>query len=370
MKKIVSVFASSALVFATLALAPPAIAAPPAARPQATAPASVAAARAKSPGIAVGAKKTTRTNKPNKSIQTVKLPVLHYSSAKNRKNVAKYANEAVAAELKSFNAGRRGTCRGDATAAFDAWPGRTGIYMGRYASVTMSYSLRQCGAAATSKARSFTVDLKTGKKVSMSAFVSLNDITTKMAVANNFRAAKNTCIRQLDPAASKFPQPVAWDVSTKGIRFHYGKRSIGPAACGIPVVLLPWSEVGTAKEMQGAVKNRTYVNNLTFDKEYDTYWGSVIMTSVQGRKVTVFDSLLNSDGVCLHGVRSGKSAMLSQAGGNNTKFKAGMKDTSANPRFDTDRLGQGWREATASDIKKIKHTVGGSMFTARQACGS
>ncbi len=310
-----------------------------------------------------------RTNKPNKSVQTTRLPVLQYSSAKNRKKVTKYANEAVAAELKNFNAGRKGTCRGNTTATFDARPGSTGIYKGRYASVTMSFSLHLCGAAATSNARSFTVDLKTGKKVGISAFVSLNDITTKMAVANNFAAAKNKCLGELNPAARNFPRPIAWDVSAKGIRFHYGKKlASGPAACGTPNVLLPWTEVATAKDMKGAVKNRTYVNNLTYDKDYDTYWGEVIMTSVQGRKVTVFDAFLYSDGACLHGVRTGKSAILSQFGGNNTKFKARFKDTSANPKFDTAQFGKGWHEATATDIKKIEHTVGGPMFTARQVC--
>lgn len=107
---------------------------------------------------------------------------------------------------------------------------------------------------------------------------------------------------------------------------------------------LPRTEVATAKAVKGAVENRTYVNSLTYDKDYDTYWGEVIVTSVQGRKVTVFDGFLFSDGACLHGVRSGKSAILSQFGGNNTKFNAKFKDASANPKFDTAQFGKGWHE--------------------------
>ena len=368
MKKIVSVLASGALVLGTFALAPPALAAPPAVRPPAASLVFAAAAGSTPPQIVTGARKTTTTSKPNKSVQTTRLPVLQHSSTTNRKNFTAYANEAVAAELKAFNAARKGKCRGNTSATFDARPGSTGVYKGRYASVTMNFSLRLCGAAASSKARSFTMDLKTGKKVGISTFVSQNDVTTKMAVANNFAAAKNKCLGELNPAARDFPRPIAWDVSAKGIRLHYAKKSTGTGTCATPNVLLPWTEVATDQDMRGAVQNRTYVKKLTYDKDYDTYRGEVIVTSVQGRKVTVFDAFLYSDGACLHGVRTGTSAIVSQFGGDNTRFNARFKDTSANPKFDTAQFGKGWHEATATEIKNIVRTVGGPMFTASQVC--
>lgn len=367
-KRIVSVVASGALVFGTLALAPPALAVQPAAHVQAGQAASLLAAAAESPRITVGAKKTTTTGKPNKSVRTTRLPALQFSSATNRKKFTTYAKESVAAELKTFNAKRQGKCKGSKTATFNALPGSMGVFKGRYASVTMRYSTYACSGTATSNARSFTLDLKTGKKVGMSTFVSGNDITTKMAVNNNFGSSKRKCVVDLNPAAGNFPRPLAWDVSAKGIRFHYAKKPAGAVSCGTPDVLLPWTEVASPGSMKGAVKNRTYVRNLTSDKDYDTYWGEVIVTSVQGRKVTIFDAFLFSDGACLHGVRSGRSAIVSQFGGNNTKFNVKLLDASANPRFDPAQFGQGWHEATATEIRNIERTVGGPMFTARQVC--
>ena len=385
MKKIVSLLASGALVFGSLALASPAAAAPAAMATNAvtgvsslaspTLAIATAKKKAKAPKIVTGKKKTTKTKSPNKSVQSTRLPVLQNSTAKNRKNFAKYANDLVKAELKSFNSIRKGSCGKSNTATFDASPGFSSIYKGRYASVTMRFSTYYCGATASSNARSFTLDLKTGKKVSIGTFVAQDDITTKIAVSRNFAKSKNTCLNELIPIASKsdhgwyIPRPIAWDVSSKGIRFHYQKYSIGPGACGTPSVLLPWSEVATAKSMSGKVKNRTYVSGIRYDKKTKMYSGSVKFTSVQGKKVTAFDGVLNAGGACQHGIRNGKTAKLGSDFGGSWTSTVKLKDTSSNPKFDPKSFGKGWREASAKDLKAIKHTLG-SVSSARSICRS
>lgn len=371
-KRIITALASGALILGSIGLAGPAAAAP--ATPPKNFNVSVAAAKAKTPKIITGKLTTTKTKKPNASVQKVRLPVLQNSTAKNRKAFAKLAQEAVKAELKTFNSVRKGGCANN-PAEFEITPLDKGIYKGRYASVSLSSYMYMCGATAHGGARSFTLDLKTGKKVGIGTFVAQDDITTKAAVANNFHAAKNTCINRLAPAAPKnsqgyIPRPTAWNLSTKGIKFHYEKYSIGAGACGAPSVFLPWAEVATTKAMKGTIKNRVYVNGLRYDKKTKYYYGTVITTSVQGRKVTVFESSVVGDGACFHGVRSGKTATLSDGRGPGAKIKLKLKDTGANPKFNVAAFGKGWREANAADLKVLKGAFGSTKYSARVVCGA
>lgn len=371
-KRIIIALASGALILGSIGLAGPAAAAPVA--PTKNFNVSVAAAKAKAPKIVNGKLTTTRTKKPNASVQKVKLPVLQNSTAKNRKAFAKLAQEAVKAELKTFNSIRKGDC-GNNTAEFEITPMDKGIYKGRYASVSLSSYMYMCGASAHNGVRSFTLDLKTGKKVGIGTFVAQDDITTKVAVATNFHAAKNTCIDDLAPRAPKnsqgyIPRPTAWSLSTKGIKFHYEKYSIGAGACGAPSVLLPWSEVATVKAMKGTVKNRVYVNGLRYDKKTKYYYGTVITTSVQGSKVTVFESSVVGDGACFHGVRSGKTATVGYNWGQDAKIKLKLKDTGANPKFNVATFGKGWREANAADLKVLKGAFGSTKYSAHVVCGA
>ncbi|WP_139194769.1 RsiV family protein [Arthrobacter sp. UCD-GKA] len=383
-KKIVSLLASGALVFGSLALAGPAAAAPASMATVVGATLSVSAPnvmiagakKAKSPKISTGKKKTTNTKSPKKSVQTVKLPVLGNSTAKNRKVFTKYANDMVKAELKSFNSARQQGCGRTQTASFVAAPSKTAIYKNRYASVTMHFSSYVCGASAWSNVRSFTLDLKTGKKVGIGTFVAQDDITTKVAVSRGFAKSKNTCVNDLIPVASKsdygyyIPRPAAWDVSAKGIRFHYEKYAIGPGACGNPSVLLPWNEVSTSKAIKGKITNRTYVSGVRYDKKSKMYVGQLAFTSVQGSKLTVAQSVLNGGGECMHGVRSGRTATLGSAFGGSWKQTLKLKSTGTNPKFDTAGFGKGWREANTQDLKAIKYTVGGKVPSARSLCGA
>lgn len=368
-KNLISVLATGALIIGSIGLAGPAAAAP--STPINSFNISIAAATAKAPKIVNGKVKTTKTKKPKASIQTVTLPILKNSTVKNRKAFAKYANELVQAELKVFNSSR-GNC-GKYTAEFDIKPQDKGIYKGRYATVSMFTFMYLCGATGSSMASSFTLDLKTGKKTGIGTFVAQDDVTTKIAVANNFYASKNSCIKELNPASKKgsmgyVPRPAAWTVSAKGVKFHFPKYSIGAGACGVPAVVLPWNEVATASKMKGAVKDRLYVNGVKYNKKGKFYTGEIIATSTQGRKLTVLEASLWGEASCLGGVRSGKNAVLGDPWWAGPKVKAAFKDTSSNPKLVTSKYGKGWHEASAAEAKMVQAALGVKKATARSLC--
>lgn len=367
MKRIITAFASSALILGSIGLAGPAVAAP--AAPAKSINTSIPAAKAKVPKIVNATVKTTRTPKPKASVQKVTLPVLQNSTEKNHKAFAKYANALVNAELKPFK-----VYLGGCEQLFTTKPLSTGIYKGRYASVTMRTSTYNCGATSDASVNSFTMDLRTGKKVDIWSFVAQDHITTKTAVVSNFYAAKNKCIDDLSSAAPKgvegyVPRPAAWTVTSKGIKFHFAKYSIGAGYCDIPGVVLPWAEVATAKQLKGAVKNRIYTTGIKYDKKNKMYLGNYIVTGVQGRKVTYFEGYPDGIGDCMQGVRSGKTATLGYQWGSGKKYKLKLKDTSSNPKVDVAKFGKGWHEATAADLKQLKAAWGGKAPSTQSVCG-
>lgn len=376
MKTFWSMAATGALVAASLTAA-----APPAQAATGTAPLSllVAAKKAPAPSIALGKKKTTVTKAPNKSIQKVVLPVLKLSTAKNRTAFTRYASAAVNAELKSFNGIRKGSCKGKQSASFSAFPTFRSVYKGRYASVTFRFTAIHCGAAtANYNVRSFTLDLKTGKAVGIGRFVSQDDRTTKVAVATNFAVDKKSCANPIDPftkdkrATGYLPRAKAWNVSSSGLRLHYGKYTIAAGYCGNPTVLLPWTEVATAKSMSGTVKNRIYTYKIKYNAKYKFYEGGVFYVATQGRKLTMFfGPVAPSHGNCLYGIRTGKSATMSPGRGEYeqplAKVRYKFTDTTSNPKVNPASLAKGWKPASSTDLKVIKKVMG-KIPTARSFC--
>lgn len=344
-----------------------------------TAPAKVAESALKKtapkPKIVTGKVHVTQTKGENPSIQTIKLPVLENATAKNRKAFKKQANSLLEASLWKFNRARGGYCKNGDVATFNASPAYKGVYKNRYASVSMEFDIYACGATVSSEMKSFTLDLTTGKTVGIKRFVAQDDTTTKVAVVLNFARAENDCIGYLIPSAKPYkmgfmPRPAAWDVSSKGIRFHYEKYSIGGGACGLPNVLLPWTDVTTAKSISGPVKNRIYVNGIKYNKRGGYYDGTILATSVQGRKITLYESGFSpNSGGCYHGLHNGKTAAVIQDRGGDEigKIKLPLKGSSSNPKVKWDNSGT--HEATAKELKIIKKVTGKNM-TARKQCGA
>jgi len=373
MKWILAALVAGALTLGSVVVAVPASAA----NPSATVGSGViiSSVTPKRPVIKSGKTNTIKTKSPNKSVQKVTLPVLQNSTAKNRRAFSKLANELVSSELKHFNSYRKGMC-GKSTAQFEISPLDMGIYKNRYATVSMSTFMYFCGATGSSGAKSFTLDLKTGKKVSINKFVSQDDVTTKIAIVNNFSASRIECLYDdLNPGAKKndsgaIPRPIAWTVGNKGIKFHFQKYSIGYGYCGVPSVVLPWAEVATAAQLKGAVKNRTYVKGVKYDQYSRNYNGEVLMTSVQNRKVTIFQGEFVGPGGCLLGVRSGKSAVLGFVDIGSVKEKLSLTDSGSNPKLVASKLGKGWHLASATEIKRFKTASGLKQPTAKSLCGS
>lgn len=386
MRKIVSVLVSGALIAASFALPGAAIAASSAkTAPAATAKVAVTAKKkAKPPKIVVGNKTVKRFNGYNPSIQTITLPVLENSTSKNRKAFKSHANVLVESMLRKFNVASFGECKDSDTATFDASPAYSSVYKQRYASVSIEFDIYACGATLSSEVRSFTLDLNTGKAVGIGRFVDQDDITTKVAIANRFQYDPKLefCASAMIPRAKPgrsghIPRPTAWVVSSKGIRFHFAKYAIGTSDCGLPSGVLPWNHVATAKEITGPVKNRIYVSQLKYNAKTKESRGWIEAISVQGRKVTMFETYANygekfSASGCSQGIRTGKAVWVGLiAGAGELPYKFKLTGSSAHPKkyFDSYQKAEGWHEATAEDLKIIKK-ISGTTVTARKICGA
>ena len=383
MRKLVSVLASGALIAASLALPSAAVAASPATITT-MAPSLVAETDIKKisqkPKIVSG--KTT-VKKGWRYAQTIKLPVLENSTSKNRKAFKAHAKSLTEITLMKFNTARVGYCKSGEIATFDVSPAYSSVYKKRYASVSIEFDMYLCGATVLSEMKSFTLDLKTGKTVGIEKFVDQDDITTKVAVSQKFHwdDELELCLRALRPDAKPgklgyIPRPSAWVVSSKGIRFHFAKYAIGSGACGLPSGILPWDQVATAKDMTGPVKNRIYANQLKYNTKTKSYSGWFKATSMQGQKFTFFESWAGyrplEKSACTQGVRTGKVAKVGHiAGASEGLYRLKLTSSSANPKlhFSKPDIADGWREATAKDLKIIKKLTG-TTVTARKVCGS
>lgn len=369
-KASLSIVAASALLVGGVATAPPAAAAGSATTvTRAINATTVMTAQNSTTRIDVSPARKRTLTKPFRFKESLRIPVLKGSTAKNRKLFAGHVNAMVAAEKKSVSKWRSGF----SGCNFDAYMGSSvsaSIYKSRYASVIMTFGTDPgCGGVAHSNPRSFTLDLKTGKKLGISTFLAQDDPTTKLATVTNF-AAKNRCIdtTSWDPLATKtsesgwtqpIPRPKAWSVSSQGVRVAYEKYTIAAGACGAPAVVLPWAEVAPAKSMAGTVKSRVYVSNFTWNKRWGTYDGDVAILSAQGRKVGFLKgSLLGQEAsFCGLGVRSGRTATLVEPYGSK-KVKIQLADSSSNPKLAKPSLGKGMRLATTKEIQVVKSYVG------------
>lgn len=163
---------------------------------------------------------TTRTE----TIQTpcgpvryrAELPVLTGSTAANRARVKSFAGFIRKEILAEFRGASASECR-------DYWSRITfttdssgSMYKGRYVSVMASWH----GGDMHGNLRTLNLDLKTGKTVKVTTFVSNKGRVFTWAKCTAFRKLAAYLADQFCPGSPTYTPTVGWTVSTKGIRVY------------------------------------------------------------------------------------------------------------------------------------------------------
>ncbi|WP_062521729.1 hypothetical protein [Demequina silvatica] len=348
---------------------------------EAVATTSVATLTATSkPTMTVSKLQTTVTTKPYTMKTTYKLPVLHGSTAANRATVkqralAIIANKKASVKRAWADCERRGTC--DDLPPVDAGVRVTkvavGVYQGRYASFTLEGLVDDIdvdkGSAGTEAfATSFTLDLKTGKKVPLSKFVDISDYAARIAIVSTLFRERPGCVRyDLTPERnsttqmSLVGQPAAWTVSSSGLRVAYPRYVVGLESCNIMSVTVPWTDIATVNRMDGPVYTRVYVNGLT--RADGQYWGAVAYLTVQDRRAALVAGYIDSDSECYAGARTSTQARLFER----WSFERWTPKLGGTYKQPTIALGTGWRKATATERSRLAEQFGQS-FNAIRTC--
>ena len=337
-----------------------AVAAPAGAASTAAAPAAVATsagraatATAKPARLSVTTPKITTVTTPFALTTTSRLPVLTGSTAKNRARVTTHAKALIAAEQQMVATWRAGCADSAVPASVAVASVNKAVYQGRYASVTMAFqSDAGCGGVTQQSARSFTLDLKTGKKVKLSRFAAGSAGVTRLAMLSALRAQNPGCVLEdmtvFRGATTSLPTPDAWNVSAKGVRVWFNRYAVAPGACGAVSARVPWAAVATSAQLAGPRSTRVYVKDLTL--EAGSYSGDIAVLTVQGRQVARIDGHLFSEATCTLGVRTGTQVRgFERATGTRVDYPLG--GTVKAPAL---KLGAGWRRATSTELAGLK----------------
>ncbi|WP_102507890.1 hypothetical protein [Sanguibacter massiliensis] len=276
---------------------------------------------AKAPRMKVSKARTSTTTQTVKITTTSRVPVLVGSSNKNRKAVASAAARAVAAARAEVAATAQ-----DCPAEYRI-PGRvtvdevtTGLHKGRYASTTMVFGLSGgCGNFGLQTARSFTIDLRTGKKVALARFAAPDAVVTKRATVAALRAQNPSC-RSSIVSAGKMRRASGWNVSSKGLRVTYDAGRAAPKTCGAVSAVIPWSDVAPAKALTTPRGKKPVVHAYA----HTAYFDAITAIRSTGRLVTVVDS----DGAstsCMVGVRTGSKLVSFDSSSRRSVTKLSVK---------------------------------------------
>jgi hypothetical protein len=147
------------------------------------------------------------------------------------------------------------------------WSG--GIHNRRYASVVLDIvSNPGCGGVNQSTPYALTLDLKTGRTVSLSRFALSNGGQLRAATVWHLRSQNPSCVdedlRSAKGDISSLPALRNWTVSSKGITFWFAKYAVAYGACGTMHGRVPWadilrpSQVGSRSVTSGMVGEYSY----------------------------------------------------------------------------------------------------------------
>lgn len=336
-----------------------AVAVPASAASVSVAPASVAQTTpvavkkaVKKASLTVSKKRVTTLQKPFPHKSTVRMPVLKGSTAKNRALVSKSAKALLAAE-RVFVAKWRKSCNGKLPGDIRVTDVSKSIYKKRYASVTMAFSSDAgCRGVTHQNARSFTIDLKTGKRVRLSKFAASSAQVTRAAFATALKEQNRECvydeITAIPGQTWSMPTPSGWNVTSKGVRVWFGRYEVAYGACGAVSALVPWRDVASAAQLKGKRQSRIYVHGLK--KSEGAYTGDIVVLTSQGRQVATMFGALGGGAHCTVGIRTGKKVRgFAPEGGDRLNFT--LAGTTKKPSLE---LGKGWRLATAKEIAAFK----------------
>lgn len=312
-----------------------------------------AAKKAKKATMTVSKKSVTTTQSPFPLTVTTRMPVLKGSTAKNRALVTKHAKSLIAAE-RAMVAKMHETCATTDAAWVNVNRVSAAVYKGRYASVTMLFgTFGGCLANEVPTARSFTLDLKTGKKVKLSKFVAPSATVTRAAMLTALREQNPKCVNEdlvaSRKASSGIPAPSGWNVSSKGVRVWFARYGVANGTCGVVSALVPWRDVATSKQIKGKRTSLVYVRGLK-KLAGGFYSGDFTVLTVQGRQVSRIDGWLFSEGYCSYGVRSGKKVRGFTPGGD-YRYNYKLSGTKKRPTL---KLDKSWRRATSKEIAAFK----------------
>ena len=255
--------------------------------PVATSPAE-AATKAK---LTFTTEKVTFKTACGKVSVKLKTPVLKGSTKANRTRVAEWAKW-LRKDVKKVLASNRHRCDGITSSAGSSAQGS--IYKGRYLSVRMSWG----GNTDETRAKFLNLDLKTGKKVPLSRFVSNKAGLFERAVCDAAGGDTGDSIESYTWCSWKSSTTSGswWMVSSKGVRLQHVYAG---------EVLIPWKHI-VKPDYKKQKKHVTKNVPMWWDGELRA---SKTKVTVQGNLVTVA-----AGGVTYHGVRgkaeTGKYAWL------------------------------------------------------------
>jgi hypothetical protein len=246
--------------------------------------------------------RTGSTTSPFPLTYDRRTPRLTGVSSAIRTTFARAVRDRIAKDLATLGTWRRGCYTGgeyDGPASqYVRWYG--GIHNRRYASVVLDIvSNPGCGGVNQSTPYSFTLDLKSGRMVSLGRFALPNGGQLRAAVVWNLRVQNPGCAYEdlSSTTASIFSLPALrnWTVTSRGITFWFAKYAVATGACGTMRGRVPWSDILRPSQ----VGSRSVTSRMVGEYSYG-------ILTVTGQKAVLY---LNGEGgpFCLRGAaRSGR----------------------------------------------------------------
>lgn len=280
-----------------------------------------------------------------------RFPRLTGAPARIRASFAKAVQDRVARDLTALREWRSSCFTGGPDQGparqYVRWSG--GIHNRRYASVVLDIvSNPGCGGVNQSTPYAFTLDLKTGRTVSLSRFALSNGGQLRAATVWHLRSQNPSCVdedlRSTKGDISSLPALRNWTVSSKGITFWFAKYAVAYGACGTMRGRVPWSDILRPSQ----VGSRSVTSRMVGEYSY------AILT-ITGRKVVRYS---NGEGgpFCARGMLRGSRLIMYFMDGSD--YRA-VWDTSGSGRT---RRQAGYRAPTTAERARM------AQGTAEQLC--
>lgn len=250
--------------------------------------------------------KRTLKKAKNKSGVSYDLRVaqLRGGTAKQRKAVNRAIRAEVAAAKRSYREWRKCVIPSDPNSGYGYFTIRTvsaAVYRGRYASVLLDVSSNPgCGGVGDSQPYGVTIDLKSGKRVSLSRFAATSGVLKPALEGTIYAALKgaNKCVWE-ENRDKLVTGITSWAVSKRGLTVAYGRYAIAEGACGTVSHTVPWKYVVRPQEYRGKSRTTVYTTGVTKYPQEDGsvfYQGTFKIITQRGKVVYAESVNLGMDG--------------------------------------------------------------------------